>query len=122
MNTENQEQQGKDAKKVQAAFNINVQKLTAIVSGPENLKTTRKVKKDEMTDLVAVRDEEPRGSGDIDAQKARCPQSRNRNFEGQDQEAGEGLPEERRRVQGHFRFPLSLDRQEQVASETHKNL
>ena len=47
-----------------------------------------------MTDVVAVRDEEPRGSGDIDAQKARCPQSRNLNLEGQDQEAGEGLPKE----------------------------
>lgn len=53
MNTENQNQdQGKEAKKVLAGFEQTVKKLTAIVKGPENLKLTGKVKKDAMQELV----------------------------------------------------------------------
>lgn len=52
MSTE-QNNQGKDAKKVLAAFDVNVKKLTAILTGPENLTTVKKVKKDDMNSLVA---------------------------------------------------------------------
>ena len=52
MNAE-QNNQGKDAKKVLAAFDVNVKKLTAILTGPENLTTVKKVKKDDMNSLVA---------------------------------------------------------------------
>jgi len=44
MNTqESNSEQGKEAKKVLEGFNQTVQKLTAIVKGPENLKLTGKV-------------------------------------------------------------------------------
>ena len=48
----NQSEQGKEAKKVLANFEQTVKKLTAIVKGPENLKLSTKVKKDNMQLLV----------------------------------------------------------------------
>lgn len=49
---QNNEEQGKEAKKVLANFEQTVKKLTAIVKGPENLKLPRKVKQDNMQILV----------------------------------------------------------------------
>jgi acetaldehyde dehydrogenase (acetylating) len=46
------EEQGKEAKKVLANFEQTVNKLTAIVRGPENLKLPTRVKKDNVQVLV----------------------------------------------------------------------
>lgn len=53
VNSQDQNDQGKDAKKVLAGFQNNVAKLTAIVKGPQNLKLDRKVSKDRTEDLIA---------------------------------------------------------------------
>jgi len=49
----NNPDQGKEAAKVLNAFNNNVQKLTAIVAGPDNLKVVKKVSKNNVESLVA---------------------------------------------------------------------
>lgn len=51
MSQENQDQ-GKEAKKVLANFDNTIKKLTAVVSGPENLKLKNKVPGDSMQEIV----------------------------------------------------------------------
>ena len=52
MDTNNQQDQGKEAAKVLNGFESIVKKLTAIVNGAENLKVTKKVPKDSVESLV----------------------------------------------------------------------
>ena len=52
MSTE-QNNQGKDAKKVLNQFDTNIKKLTAILRGPENLTTVNKIKTGGMASIVA---------------------------------------------------------------------
>lgn len=49
---ENQENQGKEAKKVLANFESVKDKLIAIMNGPDNLKIPNKVKKDDMESII----------------------------------------------------------------------
>jgi len=49
---ENNQEQGKESKKVAANFEQTVKKLTAIVAGKENLKMPRRVPKDSIQGLV----------------------------------------------------------------------
>lgn len=52
MDTNNQQDQGKEAAKVLAGFDTIIKKLTAIVNGAENLKVTKKVPKGSVESLV----------------------------------------------------------------------
>jgi len=52
MADEQNQDQGKEAKKVLANFEQTVRKLTAVVNGKENLKLPSKVKKDSLASLV----------------------------------------------------------------------
>lgn len=49
---ENQEEQGKEAKKVLANFEAIKDKLVAIMQGPDNLKLPNKVKKGDLASIV----------------------------------------------------------------------
>ncbi len=51
-NQNNLENQGKDSKKVLSSYDNNIKKLTAIVSGTENLKSVKKVSQNATKKLV----------------------------------------------------------------------
>jgi hypothetical protein len=51
-NQENNQDQGKEAKKVLSSYEVNVKKLTAVVKGEEGLKPIKRVKKSESERLV----------------------------------------------------------------------